>query len=115
MGIDNLITIVVSLIVGAGSAYMTFRLQFERFKAMDERRELDWVNWRNKIDRDIDVLKASASVTELRLIQQTLQTMSKSLEDLWQYTTELKHVHVDPYQREVAKLRASVDRLEEGR
>jgi hypothetical protein len=112
MDLANFITVIVSLIVGAGSSYITFRLQFERFQAMDERREQDWVNWRNKIDRDIDVLKASASVTELKLLQQMLQTLSKSLEDLWKYTTEIKHVHVDPYQREVSKLAQRIDALE---
>ena len=112
MTLDNVITILVSLVVGAGASYITFRLQFERFKAMDERRELDWISWRNKVDKDVDLLKTSASVTQLALLAQTVTALVKRVEDLWQYTTDLKHLHIDPFEREVTKLRASVDQME---
>ena len=82
MSFDSLITILVSLIVGAGSSYITFRLQFERFKAMDERRELDWVNWRESVNDSLKALERTANVTELALIKQALEGLVRRVEKL---------------------------------
>ncbi len=51
---ENWITVLVSLFVGIGSSYVTFRLQFERFRAMDEQREKDWTSWRLAVDARAD-------------------------------------------------------------
>lgn len=105
-------TIGVSLVVGVLSSYLTFRLQFERFKAMDERRELDWVKWRDKISIDVEALKQSANLTQLAVLTQVVESLVKRVEDLWKYASETKHVYVDPYVREVGILKQRVDELE---
>lgn len=76
----------------------------ERDRARDE--------WRHQITADVEALKKATPVTELALLTQSVTTLAASVKDLWKYTTDLKHVHIDPYEREVAKLRASVDKLE---
>ncbi len=114
MNVENFITIGVSMVVGIGSSYLTFRLQFERFRAMDERREQDWMRWRNKIDIDIEQLKQTAGVTELALLRQAVDMLTKRVEQLWDYATELKHVHVDPYVREIERLKQRVESMDRG-
>lgn len=108
----DLQTIGVSLVVGIASSYLTFRLQFERFQAMDREREKHWVEWRDKISADVEILKRSANLTELALLKQSLESLIKRVEELWAYTSELKHTHVDPYEREMVKLGQRVEMLE---
>lgn len=69
--------------------------------------------WRTQITRDVEALKRATPVTELALLTQSVTTLAASLKDLWKYTTDLKHLHIDPYELEVAKLRASIDRMED--
>jgi hypothetical protein len=89
-----LVSVVSSLIVGVASSYLTFRLQFERFKAMDEQREEDWAKWRDGISRDVKVLERSVSVTEIALLAQRLLelerrlgSIEKTLSDHWSRAT----------------------------
>lgn len=108
----DLLTIGISLAVGVLSSYITFRLQFERFQAMDKEREKHWVDWREKISHDVESLKRSASITELALLSQTVETISKRLEDLWKYTADVKHLQVDPYVRATDILKERMDKME---
>ena len=111
MDADNLITIGVSLVVGILSSYLTFRLQFERFAAMDKEREKHWVEWRRDISADVEALKKSANVTQLALLTQVVDSLVKRVEDLWKYTTDIKHLQVDPYIRAHELLKQRVDEI----
>lgn len=108
-------SVACSLIVGIGSSYLTFLLQFTRFKAMDERREQDWKAWRDRVDNSISDLQKGASVTELALLTQRMNDLAKNVEKLWVYATELKHVVVDPYVLETGKLKQRLDDFERHR
>lgn len=108
----DLLTIGISLVVGTLSSWLTFRLQFERFKAKDGEREKHWDSWRTQITADVEALKRSANLTQVALLQQSLETLVKRVEQLSEYTAELKHLHIDPYEREMAKLNQRVDTLE---
>lgn len=108
----DFLTIGVSLAVGILSSYLTFRLQFERFHSMDREREKHLTEWRKQITADVELLKRSASITEIALLRQTLETLVKSVQALAKYTEDLKHLHIDPYEREVAKIAFRVEVLE---
>lgn len=79
-------------------------------KAVERDRIRD--EWRTQITADVEALKKAAPVTELALLTQSVATLAATVKELWDYATDLKHLHIDPYEREVAKLRASVDKLE---
>ena len=112
MSFDQILTIVVSLIVGVGSSYITFRLQFERFQAMDKEREKHWAEWREKISADVESLKKTANITEVALLRAGLDALTKQVEKLWTYATELKHVQVDPYMRAVDLMKQRLDEIQ---
>lgn len=48
----------------------------------------------------------------LAVLQQRVDTLDGRVQELSRYTNDLKHLHIDPYEREVTKLRATVDLLE---
>lgn len=108
----DLLTIGMSLVVGVLSSYLTFRLQFERFQAMDKEREKHWAEWRKEISADVEFLKKSANITELMLVKQSVDALTKRVEDLWKYATEVKHVYVDPYIRATDLLKQRLDEME---
>lgn len=110
--VDSLITVIVSILVGVSSSYLTFRLQFERFESMDKEREKHWIKWRDDISEDVEALKKSANITQLALLAQTVEALAKRVEDLWKYTTDIKHLQVDPYIRAHELLKQRVDKLE---
>lgn len=116
MSPDFFQTVAASVIAGAatglGTSYLTFRLTFERFKAMDERRELDWVKWRDGISSDVEELKRSANLTQIALLTQSVESLAKRVEDLWKYTADMKHLQVDPYVRAHELLKQRVDKLD---
>lgn len=105
-------SVLSSLVVGIGASWLTFRLQFERFKSMDTEREKHWEKWRDSISADVEVLKKSASLTELALIKQSVDMLIKRFDQLDAYTEKLKHVHIDPLKLEFEKLRQKVDEME---
>ena len=41
-------------ISGGLTAWVAFRIRFERFLAMDSQREDDWINWRHEANRRMD-------------------------------------------------------------
>lgn len=110
--INSLLTIVVSLVVGIGSSYITFRLQFERFESMDKEREKHWIKWRDDITIDVEELKKAANITQIALLAQTVEALVKRVEDLWKYTADIKHLQVDPYVRATDLLKQRVEKLE---
>ncbi len=104
-----------SLIVGIGASWLTFRLQFERFKSMDGEREKHWEKWRDQISADVESLKRSANLTEVALLKQALDALIQRVEDLWKYTTDLKHLTIDPYVRAADVMNRRVESLEKGK
>jgi hypothetical protein len=54
---DSILTILVSvgssILVGVASSYITFRLQFERHRAMDAEREKHAIRWRENVDAGV--------------------------------------------------------------
>ena len=103
---------VLSFLGGALGAYVTFRIRFERFEAMDTRREQDWSNWRKDITKDVENLQSPTTMTQLALLTQVLETLVKRVEELWKYATDIKHLQVDPYVRATDVLKQRVDNLE---
>jgi hypothetical protein len=99
----------LAVVAAIGSAMLARRDLLTKLDERDTARN----EWRREITADVEALKRATPVTELALLTQSVQTLALSVKDLWKYTTDLKHMHVDPYLLEVAKLRASVDRLED--
>lgn len=56
-------SVVVGLVIGGISggltAWVAFRIKFERFVAMDEQREHDWYGWRGIVDKRLDAHAAA--------------------------------------------------------
>jgi hypothetical protein len=81
-----LVSAAISLIVGLASggfgAYITFRLQFERHRAMDTQREKDWTIWRQNITKDVEILKAAAGLPQLASLIQQVKDMDRRLESI---------------------------------
>lgn len=49
----------VSFVGGAGATWLLLRIRFERFEAMDTRREADWTAWRESVDEKLHALNGS--------------------------------------------------------
>lgn len=50
---------VLSLIGGVALSWVVLRVRFERFEAMDTRREQDWTAWRSEVDEKLHELNGS--------------------------------------------------------
>lgn len=101
-------SVISAIVVGVFSSYLTLI----RFNAKYTEREKHWERWREKIDIDIEILKKSMNLTELALLQQSLSSLIKRVDDLWKYATDLKHLIMDPYVRAVDVLNQRVEELE---
>lgn len=44
---------VLTALVSIGASYFTFRIRFERFQAMDEAREKNWIDWRARLEERV--------------------------------------------------------------
>lgn len=98
----------IAVLVAIGASLLARRDMLTKVVERDRIRD----EWRHQITADVEALKKAVPVTELALLTQSVTTLAVSVKDLWKYATDLKHLHIDPYEREVAKLRASVDQLE---
>jgi len=74
-----LVSVGCSLVVGVLSSYLTFRLQLEAFMAMDKEREKHWVQWRQKISEDVELLKGAIQVTQIALLGQRMEQIERRL------------------------------------
>jgi hypothetical protein len=50
----------LTILISAGGAYAVFRIRFERFEAMDTRREQDWKDWREQLDQTLREREAAS-------------------------------------------------------
>lgn len=100
-------SIISAIVVGMGSSW----LAMVRFKAMDTERERHWARRLDQISQDVEGLEKSSNVTVLALLQQSVQELIKRFDQLDVYTEKLKHLHIDPLEREVGKLRQKVDEM----
>ncbi len=91
---NDWVTVLVSLLVGIGSSYITFRLQFERFRAMDEQREKDWSAWRLVVDARADNFLRRIDILEKTYVSR--DDLERSLERSRVNTAQM---HVDNKER----------------
>jgi hypothetical protein len=74
-----LVSVISSLIVGVASSYLTFRLQLTAFMSMDKEREKHWMQWREGISADVEILKRSMDVTNIALLGQRMAEVERRL------------------------------------
>lgn len=106
MDIGNIIASVsASTIVGIGASWLTFRLQFERFSAMDAEREKHWNEWRRQITLDVELLKNTRVALDYGF---RVQQCENFIAELRQW----KHEVVDPHVGDIKNLNARLIRVE---
>jgi len=49
---------------------------------MDERRELDWVRWRDGVDAVLEHLKQSVNLAEVRILSERLSEVMRRLDQV---------------------------------
>lgn len=108
----TIVSAAISLIVAFSISYIAFRVLLERFIARMDEREKHMDKWRDEVDESIELLKSSTISTEIALLRQSVNAMTKKLEEVIEYAETLKHVHIDPYEREVALLNQRVQQME---
>jgi hypothetical protein len=64
----------LSFVGGVGAAWLLLRIRFERFEAMDTRREEDWKEWRESVDNQLRELSSAALSERVRRIEQEIGT-----------------------------------------
>lgn len=106
-----LISVLASLLGGAISSYIAFRIQFEKFRATQEQRDLFLSEWRREVNADLDTLHKSTSATDIAVMRQTHKALTSEVTELAKYTHNMKHRYVDPYIRAVDVLKNRVDEL----
>lgn len=101
----------LAVALGALSAWIAFRIRFERFDAMDKEREKAWWVWRDGLDEQLaERERQSERNTELL---QRLEERVKALERDQNGIREWKHVVIDPYvPGAVNALKDRVDRID---
>ena len=77
-----LTSVISSLIVGVASSYLTFRLQLTAFMSMDKEREKHWMQWREGISGDVEILKRSMDMTNIALLGQRMVEVERRLESI---------------------------------
>lgn len=101
-------SVTASTVVGVTASWLTFRLQFERFSAMDAEREKHWNEWRRQITLDVELLKNTRAALDYGFRVQQCESFIAELR-LW------KHEAVDPHIGDIKNLDARLTRLEKTR
>lgn len=101
LAISIFVSSMISTIIAGFLAYLAFRIQFERFRAMDAEREKHWNKWREDTSKDVEALKFERNNAS------RLEQCERFIQEL----RDFKHEIVEPYIREVGKLRDRIDRM----
>lgn len=86
---------VLAVALGLASAWITFRLRFERFEARDAEREKAWWVWRNGLDAKISEREEQSqrNAEELHRLEEIVKALKEELTGLHKW----KHVVGDAY------------------
>jgi hypothetical protein len=105
---------VLTIIVCVGGAWIAFRIRFERFEAMDKRREEDWNSWRRSLDGTLHEreVHSRANTEMVYRLGERMTALEKRVDSLhlWKHTVGEAYLPraVDDHHRRLAELERKV-------